>query len=160
MHAINSSFGGNVNLAVAAGAGLLVENDPNLITTVENSVFAGNVFAGNGDQSEGVQIAAPASTTRFTVRNSCIQGLNRFSGAGNVDQSADEAFVEVARGNLRLNADSLCVDAGSNLVDFDPRSPGFQPLPEVDLIGGTRIVDGDGDGNPVVDAGAYEVQAE
>jgi hypothetical protein len=49
---------------------------------------------------------------------------------------------------------------GSNYVDYEPMTPGFQLLPAADLNGSQRIVDGDGDGNAFVDMGPYEYQRE
>jgi hypothetical protein len=53
-------------------------------------------------------------------------------------------------GDYRLLAISPCIDAGD---------PNYVPAPnETDLDGNPRVVDGDNDGNAVVDMGAYEVQ--
>jgi len=152
---LNSSIGGNQGSDF--GARVFIFNNlvsSTVVTTIENSILAGN-----GNLSEDGQILGNAGgSTLVTLRNSCIQGLNQYSGAGNV--LADDAFVDLTRLNLRLKPQSVCVDAGSNFIDFDPGTVGFQPLPAFDLDGQPRIVDGDGDGNAVVDTGAYEVQAE
>ncbi|MGC8877794.1 MAG: choice-of-anchor Q domain-containing protein [Anaerolineae bacterium] len=71
------------------------------------------------------------------------------NGGHNID--ADPHFVDLAGGNLDLQPDSPCVDAGNNAA-----------LPAnvtTDLDGKLRIVDGDDNSTAVVDMGAYEVQS-
>ena len=65
---------------------------------------------------------------------------------GNI--SADPLFVK-APTNLQLQAGSPAIDAGTNSAP---------DLPKKDLAGKPRIVDGDGDGDKIVDIGAYEFQ--
>jgi hypothetical protein len=59
-----------------------------------------------------------------------------------VDESANNYY-----GNLRLQSGSPCIDAGENSVVTELN----------DLDGLSRIVDGDCDGTPTVDMGAYEL---
>jgi hypothetical protein len=67
-------------------------------------------------------------------------------GDGNID--AEPLFADSGDGDYRLSAGSPCVDSGDN--DSVP--------PDVcDIDGNARIYDGDGDGEPVVDMGAYEL---
>jgi len=68
-------------------------------------------------------------------------------GEGNIDISP--LFVDAGAGDFRLNWYSPCVDAGDN------SAPG---LPATDLDGNPRVIDGDGDGNSVVDMGVYELE--
>jgi len=79
--------------------------------------------------------------TRMTYSD--IQG--GWSGVGNVD--ADPMFVDPNRGDLRLGADSPCIDAGDNTA------PGLEAI---DLAGNPRVANGDADEVAVVDMGAYE----
>ena len=88
-------------------------------------------------------------SSTVTVRYSDIQG--GFTGMGNIDK--DPCF---ARGDMidhpqyglyLASSDSPCVDAG------DSNAPG---LAATDLAGLSRIVDGNIDGNSIVDMGAYE----
>jgi len=65
-------------------------------------------------------------------------------GEGNID--SDPCFV-FGR-DWHLSVDSACVDAGTNAPTVG--------LPATDIEGGARVVDGDGDGNDVVDMGAWE----
>jgi K319-like protein/uncharacterized protein DUF1565 len=67
-------------------------------------------------------------------------GLN-----GNI--SADPAFIDPAHRDYRLIMTSPAVDTGD---DAAPQ------LPVGDLVGSARVVDGDGDGVPHVDMGAFE----
>jgi hypothetical protein len=67
-------------------------------------------------------------------------GLN-----GNI--SVNPAFVDAAHGDYRLRMTSAAIDAGND---------GAPQLPAVDLAGSTRVFDGDGDGVPHVDMGAFE----
>src|SRR5438034_979325 len=67
-------------------------------------------------------------------------GLN-----GNI--SGDPAFIAPAHRDYRLKMTSSAIDAGD---DTAPQLPG------VDLGGGARVFDGDGDSAPRVDMGAFE----
>jgi serine protease len=67
-------------------------------------------------------------------------GLN-----GNI--SADPLFVDAATGDYRVRMTSAVIDAGNDAVP---------QIPPVDLAGGSRIVDGNGDGVEHVDMGALE----
>lgn len=85
-----------------------------------------------------------------SVRYSNVTG--GFEGEGNID--ADPLFIrnpDPAQGDwgeLRLRADSPCIDAGDPKYVFAPG--------ETDLDCLFRVWDGDSDGLPVVDMGAHE----
>ncbi|MEM2896224.1 MAG: right-handed parallel beta-helix repeat-containing protein [Candidatus Bathyarchaeia archaeon] len=67
--------------------------------------------------------------------------------------SRDPLFFSPAwgkTGDYRLKLDSPCIDAGSNVPN----------LPKTDLEGNPRIMDGDKDGEAVVDMGPYEATGE
>jgi parallel beta-helix repeat protein len=83
-------------------------------------------------------------------------------GTGNLNTNPQ--FVDPAAGDFHLQPDSACVDAGGNasvpadIVDVDGDGNTAEPIP-LDLDGNARMVDGDNDGNAVVDMGAYELVA-
>ena len=60
---------------------------------------------------------------------------------------ADPLFVNPGEANYRLRRDSPAIDAG------DPLG-----APDLDFDGQPRIRDGDRDGRPVIDLGAYETK--
>jgi parallel beta helix pectate lyase-like protein len=64
----------------------------------------------------------------------------------NGNRSGDPMFVAPVNGDYRLQAGSVAIDAGEATTD----------VPESDLDGETRVVDGDADGVAVVDMGAWE----
>jgi len=89
-------------------------------------------------------------------------------GQGNID--SDPCFVERGlwdangfwfEGDYHLAGGSRCTDAGSNdelcadEYDLDGDADTAEPIP-LDLDRNARLVDGDNDGNDVVDMGAYE----
>jgi hypothetical protein len=88
----------------------------------------------------------------------CPLSVQGFLGNGNVNAEPGETFQSVDPINPALVEGAPVVDRGNIFVDFDPSLPGFQLLPETDLVGAPRTADGDGDGLPVVDMGAYEFQ--
>ncbi|MBN2129687.1 MAG: VCBS repeat-containing protein [Sedimentisphaerales bacterium] len=150
------------------------------LATVSNSVFWGNT-AGSGTQDvERRQIHGTAGS--LTVSYSCIQGLDAFTGNGNID--GDPLFVGADPGpdgepgnyddvytDVRLGFGSPCIDAGDNdavpsdVNDIDEDLDVSEPI-MVDLFGRERFLDDpntdpdSGDpgsaGPPVVDMGAYE----
>ena len=61
-------------------------------------------------------------------------------------------FLESSDHPYQLSVSSPCIDAGT------PDTNGLN-LPEWDLLGNTRIWDGDMDGDTIVDMGAYEFGA-
>jgi hypothetical protein len=78
------------------------------------------------------------------VTYSCIQG--GYDGEGNI--SDDPCFVDAGANNYHLSPNSPCIDAGD---------PSFVPDPnETDIDGEPRILDGNADGNDIVDMGADE----
>ena len=76
-----------------------------------------------------------------------FQGTCSGDAGSNGNIAADPLFVNTQTGNFQLQSTSPAIDVGSN------SAPG---LPKADLLGATRIADGNGDGNAIVDMGAYE----
>ncbi|MBN1491444.1 MAG: hypothetical protein JXA69_16145 [Phycisphaerae bacterium] len=110
------------------------------------AVVTNCIFWGNGTASSG-GIYAGDTGSHAVINCSCVQG--GYSGTGNI--SDDPFFVDAAGpdhifgtddDNLRLRADSPCLNTGTN-------SPP-EGLPLTDLDDNPRIIDG------VVDMGAYE----
>ncbi|MEE8404187.1 MAG: SUMF1/EgtB/PvdO family nonheme iron enzyme, partial [candidate division Zixibacteria bacterium] len=67
-------------------------------------------------------------------------------GSSNID--TDPLFVDPNNDDFHLSPGSPCIDTGD---------PNYEPEPnETDLEGNPRIIDGDEDGDPIVDMGAYE----
>ncbi|MCK4960662.1 MAG: right-handed parallel beta-helix repeat-containing protein, partial [Planctomycetes bacterium] len=144
----NCAFSGNS--AASYGGGIYGSD-----ATINNSVFWGNT-APNDPQI--------ANTGTTTVNYSDIQG--GYAGTGNID--ADPLFADpdgpdstpgTEDDNLRLSADSPCIDAGDNMAlpadtaDLDNDGNTIEPIP-FDLDGSTRIVNG------TADMGAYEYRIQ
>ncbi|MHC4498919.1 MAG: right-handed parallel beta-helix repeat-containing protein [Planctomycetota bacterium] len=82
-----------------------------------------------------------------------------WDGEGNID--VDPCFANPDGNDYHLRSDSPCIDAGDNdsvpadTTDLDGDGNTTEPIPW-DLDGNPRVVDGDSDGNAVIDMGAYE----
>ncbi|WP_136061200.1 choice-of-anchor Q domain-containing protein [Pontiella sulfatireligans] len=101
---------------------------------IYNSIIYGNSTPDIGGEQK-----------KLRVFNSCSPSIDR-SHTGNVGKKP--RFVNAKRGDYRLQPDSPCIDAGSNIHTNQA----------TDLDGNPRIMDGDRDGDAVVDMGAYEFQ--
>jgi len=126
---------------------------------VTNCTFSGNSAGYGGGGMHNYYNSAPAVTNCIlwgdgpdeiynqqsdpAVTYSDIQG--GYDGIGNID--ADPLFANPGGGDFHLRPGSPCVDAGTN----DALS-----LPDNDFEGDPRIMDGDGDGEAIVDMGVDE----
>jgi len=113
---------------------------------------------------------APQLPSRSLINYSCIQDWTIWFEGDNTNISSDPCFVEPGywadandpniivepnnpnaiwvEGNYHLLKTSPCIDTGD---------PNYIPDPnETDLDGYPRLLDGDEDGTPIVDMGAYE----
>ncbi|MHC4498411.1 MAG: exo-alpha-sialidase, partial [Planctomycetota bacterium] len=156
----NCVFSGNS--ASSDGGGIYNYNSEASVM-LTNSTLWGNSDSGGSDESAQIHGGT------CVVDYSCIQGLTgNLGGTNNIDQ--DPCFVEAGYwdssgvwfdGDYHLLPDSPCIDAGDNnsippeTDDLDGDGNIAEPIPW-DLDGNPRIVDGNNDGNSVVDMGAYE----
>jgi hypothetical protein len=130
--------------------------------SIQNSIVWGNWYGVDPLPSdpvyiEPIEVTDWFGTATWSVRNTCLPagGLNLWRGInGNVND--DPSYKSLELGDLSLGDQSPCIDRGNTFVDLDPLLPGFQQLPELDLAGEPRIVDGNGDGVVAVDMGAFE----
>jgi hypothetical protein len=110
-----------------------VENGPSAFLNVINCIIWGNY-----------QRQISSSIPPITIKHSCVQG-GAF-GENNIEE--DPLFIDAANGDFRLLADSPCIDTGKHT------GPVF--MPQRDLGGNFRRIDGNGDDIAVIDMGAYE----
>ena len=161
----NVVFSGNY--ANDDGGGM--RNRRNSSPTLTNVTFSGNYARAGGGMYNSY--SSPTLTNCIVWGNEALQGLEIFNfdddsqptvsyssirgnypGEGNID--ADPLFVEpvsankapTTDGDYRLTEGSPAIDAGTKDVI----------TADTDLDGNPRIVDGTGDGNAIVDMGAYE----
>lgn len=118
-------------------------------TQLINNIIAGKaghnaVFCGNSrDQNPPIL----KSNNIFTPAGPAYGGIcaNQTGINGNI--SADPLFLDPASGDYRLDVGSPSIDIGDNTA---PK------LPVKDLATNNRIVDGDENGQAIIDMGAYE----
>ena len=182
----NCTFGGNEASSAGGGMFNVYESSPALTgctfsgnsarysgggmfnggssPTLTNCTFWGNEASSRGggidnEQSSPVLIncilwadtpdeisrptAFPEVNSSPVVTYSVVQG--GFPGRRNID--ADPLFVDPANGDYHLQSGSPCIDAGDNTAP---------DLPDYDFEGDDRILDGDANGESVVDMGVDE----
>ena len=129
----NTVFG---NRASDDGGGIYLEAP---IIHAYNNIIWGNTA---GDSGADIFVAS-GGTEKLLFNNNVhdISGLFDYSG-NNLDVAP--LFMDQSRGDYRLRANSLCINAGTN---------GAPGLPAMDLDGNPRI------GGGTVDMGAYEQDA-
>ena len=111
--------------------------------TLLNCTLVGNTNGGASSSSLTnciVYYNSLRNTDAFTTLNYCCTDLLPTNGIGNITNAP--LFVDLAGGNLRLQADSPCINAGNNANAPAATDPDGQPR----IAGGT------------VDIGAYEFQ--
>jgi len=112
-------------------------------------ILSNNIFWANTDQDGTIESSQiyQYNSDNPQINYCCVQGWTGvFGGMGNI--GADPLFVNDANGDYHLLQDSPCIDTGDPNYIAEPN--------ETDLDGNPRVLDGDNDGIPVVDMGAYE----
>jgi hypothetical protein len=120
--------------------------------TIANSIIWGNTNNGNpGEISKG-------DNATMAVSFSDVRG--GYAGTGNIN--ADPYYVKMDwNGDYRIQPFSPCVDAGNNaalpadVADVDRDGNTAEALP-IDLLGRTRVADGNSDGTATADMGVFE----
>ncbi len=133
---INCTFSGNWAVRNSGGA----------YNYVGSPIFNNCILWDNRDQT-GATMQAQIGGRPAAVNYSCIQNLTGdLGGIGNI--GGNPLFVDQNNNDYNLLPDSPCVDAGDPNYIAEPN--------ETDLEGKPRLFDGDNDGVPVIDMGAYE----
>ncbi|MFX0205460.1 MAG: choice-of-anchor Q domain-containing protein [Candidatus Hodarchaeota archaeon] len=130
------------NTANSGGGGLSIYLPANRNLYVYNNIIWGNMAPVGGDIY--IWPWGPGIPNGYNNDYSDMYGSWTNSG-NNINE--DPFFV--GGDNYRLQDISPCIDAGDN---FAPELPVF------DFDGNPRIMDGDSDGNAIVDMGAYEFE--
>jgi len=133
---------------VTVESSTIVNNAGTLGSNFQVCTFANCILRNNGPSEF---LGVPPTVTYSNVKGG-------WPGTGNID--ADPLFVNLAKGDLRLQTGSPCIDAGNSHRTV-------QQLIEFDLLGVSRLVDrpdvadtGISFMSLTVDMGPYEVQAE
>jgi len=162
---VNSTFienetnaNGSVEDTPGEGGGVFI-GSPMKSFQVDNSIFWGNDSKHAPDDYISNQMySSDGDFSKWLINTSCIQSYGsysywlRISGYGNTWEDPSLGV------NGTPKSGSPVIDAGNTYVDVEPLNTGYQSLPEVDLAGKPRLVDGDTDGIADVDMGAYEYQ--
>jgi len=117
--------------------------------TLWNSVLWGNTAFSEGDQiytwGQGTSSSTHLEYTNIQGGSSGAYGGFSYNSPDSIINS-DPRWAGPDVGNFRLRETSPCIDAGGDNIH----------LPEKDLFGGDRVVDGNQDGNAIVDMGVHE----
>jgi hypothetical protein len=151
-----------------SGSGLTVVNntiaDNNATTFPGSSIYAVG-FVAQTELTNNIIVPKPGQFglycgSFYDQNEPLIRSNNIFSSGGiayggachdmtgtNGDISADPQFTNPTQGDYHLQQVSPSIDAGDNLTPN---------LPDKDLDGNPRILDGDGNGTATIDMGVYE----
>jgi hypothetical protein len=152
---VNNTIADNV---AASGSGIyssFIDTVPpqptNNFTELTNNI----IVAIQAPQGDSVLYAVNSNSIPSVIRFNNIFSVSGYTYGGampsvsgtNGNFSTDPLFATPSRGDYHLLSSSFCIDAGYN------QAPS---LPDKDLDGDPRIVDGNGDGNAIIDMGADE----
>jgi hypothetical protein len=119
--------------------------------------FSDLVLFASGETSNGLVCAGGGISVTATINSYAIRGAELNTGGCSPTKinktdlnSTDPGFRSFTGGDFRLKPSSPLVDHG--MVGESISSS------ERDLLGGTRVVDGDANGSSIVDLGAFEYQ--
>ena len=130
---------------------IFINNIPNLISDSTDSLFINCIIINNGSFHWW-----PNPHGNDTFRNCIIDfplDPPLVDGGGNIivdSLQALEIFVDIENGDFHLAPNSIAIDAGFDTLGY------YYPF---DLENSVRVWDGDGDGNAIIDIGAYEYGA-
>jgi len=166
IYIINSVFANNYSElqgSAGPGAGIRIDDDGDTQLQIENSILWGNRSNGMTEDVHTLWNQIFSNHSHPSVMNSNIEkgdvvygDYHHYMGYGNIFE--DPKMVNASAGDVRLGADSPCIDSGNSYVDFEPITTGFTFLPDTDPAGNPRITDGNDDGIAEVDIGVYEYQ--
>ena len=159
LHIINNTIVGNTATypplppfpAKEEGGGIAFSIPPNITSPPPypgQLILANNIIAFNSSGLfQTLMAVVPPTFIHNDVFNTGANYINLSHADHTSDINVDPGFVNRPGGDFRLIPTSPCIDAGDNSV---------AGLPTTDYAGKPRIIDGNGDGNAVVDMGAYE----
>jgi serine protease len=131
------------------GSGIFADGFDSQTELINNLIVAKKgqtaFFCGNFDQ----EIPILRFNNVFSRRGSAYGGICSDQTGINDNLSGKPLFRDESIGDYRLAPGSPGLDSGLILPSG---------LPNVDLAGNPRVIDGDGDGSSVLDIGAYEKQ--
>jgi hypothetical protein len=150
LYIVNNTIAGNTSV-IGWGGGIAVSIPPAIVTPPEpiphRIVIANNIIAFN---SSGIfeTLTSPMVPPTMVKNDVYNTGSNYiYISAGATDIHVDPQFVDKPGGDFHLKSGSPCIDTGEDSVNG---------LPQRDLEGEERVQDGNRDGTPVVDMGAFE----
>ena len=140
---INNTITNNQADNEGGGAYLYFGDSAGTMNLYNNIIWGNTAIAGDDILLEG--------SGTLNLYNNDFHDMDTSDFSGTLHQGdnldTDPSFVSTT--DLHLQASSPVIDQGYNSAPS---------IPTLDLDGNQRIVDGDGDGNAIVDMGAYEYQ--